>query len=130
MSGNGSRCAAACLHFEKLWTADELRFMTRAGVKRYTLRERTGGGAFRFEAEIGRPVFDSASIPMLTPEPLAEVRDYTLALADGETVAVTALQMCNPNCCAFVEEFERTDWRRSEERRVGKECRSRWSPYH
>src|SRR5256712_7517447 len=27
---------------------------------------------------------------------------------------------------------EETDWipRRSEERRVGKECRSRWSPYH
>ena len=22
------------------------------------------------------------------------------------------------------------DFRRSEERRVGKECRSRWSPYH
>ena len=22
------------------------------------------------------------------------------------------------------------DWKRSEERRVGKECRSRWSPYH
>ena len=22
------------------------------------------------------------------------------------------------------------DWGRSEERRVGKECRSRWSPYH
>src|ERR1043166_5741767 len=22
------------------------------------------------------------------------------------------------------------DWHRSEERRVGKECRSRWSPYH
>ena len=49
---------------------------------------------------------------MLTPEPLAEVRDYTLALADGETVAVTALQMCNPNCCVFVEDFGRTDWRR------------------
>ena len=25
---------------------------------------------------------------------------------------------------------ERTDYYRSEERRVGKECRSRWSPYH
>ena len=25
---------------------------------------------------------------------------------------------------------ERFDTRRSEERRVGKECRSRWSPYH
>ena len=23
-----------------------------------------------------------------------------------------------------------TDYNRSEERRVGKECRSRWSPYH
>ena len=22
------------------------------------------------------------------------------------------------------------NWKRSEERRVGKECRSRWSPYH
>src|SRR5258708_14289507 len=29
--------------------------------------------------------------------------------------------------------FEKASWRvsvRSEERRVGKECRSRWSPYH
>ena len=33
------------------------------------------------------------------------------------------------------EDFEEDIWRgleqkRSEERRVGKECRSRWSPYH
>ena len=27
-------------------------------------------------------------------------------------------------------ELENADWTRSEERRVGKECRSRWSPYH
>ena len=27
-------------------------------------------------------------------------------------------------------EFMIEDMRRSEERRVGKECRSRWSPYH
>ena len=26
--------------------------------------------------------------------------------------------------------FERKVFQRSEERRVGKECRSRWSPYH
>ena len=25
---------------------------------------------------------------------------------------------------------EKSEWKRSEERRVGKECRSRWSPYH
>ena len=112
MSGNGSRCAASYLHFEGLWTAEELRFQTRAGVKRYVLRGRLGEGCFRFEAEIGRPRFDSASVPILTPEPLAEVRDHQLALAGGERVAVTALQMCNPNCCVFVEDFDGTDWRR------------------
>src|SRR5215213_11501188 len=73
MSGNGSRCAAAYLHFGGLWAADELRFTTRAGIKRYTLRGRPAPGAFRFEAEIGRPRFDSASGPVLTAEPLAEV---------------------------------------------------------
>ena len=30
--------------------------------------------------------------------------------------------------CAEIDEAARS--RRSEERRVGKECRSRWSPYH
>jgi diaminopimelate epimerase len=112
MSGNGSRCAASYLHFEGLWSGDELRFETRAGVKLYTRRGRAGARSFRFEAEIGRPRFDSASIPMLTPAPLEEVRDYALALPGGETLSVTALQMCNPNCCAFVEDLDATDWRR------------------
>jgi diaminopimelate epimerase len=111
MSGNGSRCAAAYLHFAGLWANEELRFRTRAGVKRFRLRGHTGG-SFRFEAEIGRPRFDSASVPMLAPEPLAQVRDYPLDLGGGGRVAVTALQMCNPNCCVFVEDFEGTDWRR------------------
>ena len=29
-----------------------------------------------------------------------------------------------------IAELERRGYERSEERRVGKECRSRWSPYH
>src|SRR3989441_12928918 len=35
--------------------------------------------------------------------------------------------------CEYVGRLVKIDWRarkRSEERRVGKECRSRWSPYH
>ncbi|HEX8352361.1 MAG TPA: diaminopimelate epimerase [Pyrinomonadaceae bacterium] len=112
MSGNGSRCAVAYVHFQGLWSEEVLRFATRAGVKRYSLRGRPAPGIFRFEAEIGRPLFDSASVPVLTSQPLAEVRDYPLALEGGETVRVTALQMCNPNCCAFVDDLERADWRR------------------
>src|SRR5256885_3125593 len=30
----------------------------------------------------------------------------------------------------YAEVFEQLEAQRSEERRVGKECRSRWSPYH
>ncbi|HEX8472625.1 MAG TPA: diaminopimelate epimerase [Pyrinomonadaceae bacterium] len=112
MSGNGTRCAAAYLHFEKQWSQEELQLATRAGVKLYRLRGVLGEGRFRFEAEIGKPLFETASIPMLTGEPLPAVRNYPLELDGGETVAVTALQMCNPNCCIFVDDFASVDWRR------------------
>jgi diaminopimelate epimerase len=48
---------------------------------------------------------------MQTPSPLEEVKDFQLALPDGGSLKVTALQMCNPNCCAFVEDFDAVDWR-------------------
>ena len=34
---------------------------------------------------------------------------------------------CTKQACGFSERYPQF---RSEERRVGKECRSRWSPYH
>src|SRR5689334_23687091 len=40
----------------------------------------------------------------------------------------TRLVSAGPQPARTTAEEERTD--RSEERRVGKECRSRWSPYH
>ena len=52
--------------------------------------------------------------------------DCNLSLLDGKTIAIIgygsqghahALNLKDSGC-------------RSEERRVGKECRSRWSPYH
>ena len=42
--------------------------------------------------------------------------DYDVLVADGEAAANAGKPI--------------TDVIRSEERRVGKECRSRWSPYH
>lgn len=110
MSGNGTRCAAAYLYYNGLWSADELRLGTRAGVKLYRLRGRYGARRFRFEAEIGRPAFESAAIPMRTDEPREVVVDYPLDVGERK-VEVTALQMCNPNCCLFVEDFARVDWR-------------------
>ena len=110
LSGNGTRCAAAYLYYKKLWTAQELRLNTRAGIKLYTLREQTGGGRYVFDSELGQPKFDSNSIPMTTREPLRKVIDYELDV-NGELFPVTALQMGNPNCCIFVDDFDALDWR-------------------
>ena len=113
MSGNGSRSAVAALYFEGLWSDEQLRLQTRAGVKTYRLLETDGRGRFRFAAEIGRPLFASASVPMLTGGAVLErVIDYPLDLGGGETVRITALQMCNPNVCVIVDDFGRADWQR------------------
>jgi diaminopimelate epimerase len=111
LSGNGTRCAAAYLHYKQLWTAKELRLSTRAGIKLYTLLEDDGRGRYVFDSELGRPKFDPASIPMLTRGSLEKVIDYELVVA-GESLRVTALQMGNPNCCLFVKDFAEIDWRR------------------
>jgi len=114
MSGNGSRSAASFLYFQNLWQHKELRLATKAGVKLYRLLCREGRGRFRFAAEIGRPAFDSATIPMLTGDSSGreEVVDFPLQLETGEIIRLTALEMCNPNACVFVDDFENLDWRR------------------
>jgi diaminopimelate epimerase len=111
LSGNGTRCAAAYLYYKKLWADAELRLSTRAGIKLYTLREQAKPGRYVFDSELGQPKFDSASIPMRTERPLDKVIDYELEVA-GESFAVTALQMGNPNCCIFVDDFAALDWRK------------------
>ena len=111
LSGNGTRCAASYLYYRQLWSNDRLRLNTRAGVKLYTLREHKPPGHYVFESELGQPKFDSASIPMLTNAPRERVVDYDLNV-DGEVFKVTALQMGNPKCCLFVDDFDQLDWRR------------------
>ncbi|HEX8177506.1 MAG TPA: diaminopimelate epimerase [Pyrinomonadaceae bacterium] len=111
LSGNGTRCAVAFLYHEGLWDKEALRLSTRSGVKLYRLREELGRGHYWFESELGKPRFDSASIPMLTDEPQERVMDYPLVV-EGERFPVTALHMGNPNCSIFVEDFGQVDWRR------------------
>ncbi|HYY59363.1 MAG TPA: diaminopimelate epimerase [Pyrinomonadaceae bacterium] len=112
LSGNGTRCAAAYLHYTGLWSRAELRLKTLAGVKLYRLRERTGDGHYWFDSELGQPRFDSASIPMLADTALERVVSYPLVV-DGETWPITALSIGNPHCLIFVRDFEAVDWRRA-----------------
>ena len=111
LSGNGTRCAVAYLYYKGVWTKDELRLSTRTGLKRYFLRGRPAPGKFLFESELGEPKFDTKSIPMSIAPPRDEVIRYPLPV-DGEPVMITAMQMGNPNCCIFVDDFEALNWRK------------------
>lgn len=111
MSGNGTRCAAAYLYYQQLWSAPELLLTTRAGIKRYLIRDQSQPGKYVFDSELGQPKFDPASIPMSVDGALEQVVDYELEV-DGAKFPVTALQMGNPNCCIFVDDFDSLDWRR------------------
>jgi diaminopimelate epimerase len=111
MSGNGTRCAVSYIFFHRLWSTNLVRLQTRNGIKRYTLLERNREGSFLFKSELGQPRLDSPSIPMTINPALDQVIDFPLNVA-GETLKVTALQMGNPNCCVFVEDFKAIDWRR------------------
>jgi len=109
LSGNGTRCAVAYLYYKGLWSNDQLRLSTRTGLKRYFPRG-CQAGKFLFESELGQPKFDTASIPMSTTPPLDRVINYPLPV-NGERFPVTAMQMGNPNCCIFVDDFDALDWR-------------------
>jgi len=111
LSGNGTRCAVAYLYYSGLWSKDELRLSTKTGLKRYFPRGQIGPGKFLFESELGQPKFDSPSIPMAIAPPLDQVIGYVLPV-DGKPVVVTAMQMGNPNCCIFVDDFDALNWRR------------------
>ncbi len=111
LSGNGTRCAVAYLYYKELWSKDELRLSTRTGLKRYFLRGRPAPGKFLFESELGRPKFDSQSIPMSIRPALEQVIRYPLPV-NGEPVPITAMQMGNPNCCIFVDDFDALNWRK------------------
>ena len=54
----------------------------------------------------------------IVPDAIEQRMEIQEGSTDAETLTVYAGRSCYES------------WSRSEERRVGKECRSRWSPYH
>jgi diaminopimelate epimerase len=111
ISGNGTRCAAAYLHYTGLWSETELRLGTPAGIKLYRLRETERAGHYWFDSELGQPRFDSASVPMVTDGAVERVISYPLKV-EGQSWPITALNIGNPHCLIFTEDFTSLDWRR------------------
>src|SRR2546428_12448982 len=61
---------------------------------------------------------------------LVEPAMHALAEKDGVSTESWVLELDEVSTVGDVEMLRRAVRLRSEERRVGKECRSRWSPYH
>src|SRR5687767_15639377 len=81
----------------------------------------TVGGAVFLD---GLPKIRKATIAIAASPPRAQGVKFAGRAIDGTTGAMTCRLCC---------EYAAPTWSpscRSEERRVGKECRSRWSPYH
>jgi diaminopimelate epimerase len=94
ISGNGTRCAAAVLIHTGRASGD-VTILTGAGPKRLRLLERDGL-RFRFEMDMGRPVFHEHQIRCLLP------------LSSGPR-EVAILDVGNPQCVVFVDAFP-LDW--------------------
>jgi diaminopimelate epimerase len=94
ISGNGTRCAAALL-VDSGRAADALTITTGAGPKQLRLIERAGH-RYVFEMDMGRPVFHEHQVHFLLP------------LKNGAR-EVTILDVGNPQCAVFVDQFP-ADW--------------------
>ena len=92
-------------------------------------RASAGPGGFSSEQPAGTPFKHQSNWePTVAADP--DHADLVYQLTTG----INAHQ-CAPGCPGTSVLFRKstdggTTWGRSEERRVGKECRSRWSPYH
>ena len=79
-------------------------------------------------AMLEQAVAENASdIFLVAGRPLSLRKNGVLSMENEE-------RLLPDDTAAFLKEIyelaDNRDMRRSEERRVGKECRSRWSPYH
>ena len=94
-SGNGTRCAVAYLYYKEQYSAKNLKLETKSGIKNYELIGREDN-TFWFLAELGKP---------------SAITNYELRITNEEIQVVT-LDVGNPVCVIFVEDFNALDWRK------------------
>ena len=88
--------------------------------------QRTGWGKSAVYFIATRMLRDRGHGPTLLVSPLIALMDNQVRAADRMGLRAAVVNSTNRDDWDTIrEQFER-----SEERRVGKECRSRWSPYH
>src|SRR5260370_36259823 len=77
ISGNGTRCLAAYLHFAGIHTGPHIEIATAAGLRRGKLLSQEGT-RYEFELEMGAPRLSSAEIPINLDRDYERVVAYPL----------------------------------------------------
>ena len=109
LSGNALRCAAAWVSARLPKLPERVRFDTRVGLRDLYFVARDFN-RWVFRAEVGKPRFRAADVPFAPPRPVKEpIQDFALPVGDV-TVPVTVLNMGNPQCILFADDWEALNW--------------------
>ena len=120
--------AAAYDSLCNVWTCDiAASQFPEIGKQRYEVAYKLGGKQFWDGS--GWITVESATTCGLTPAPQPDPPRYVVTTINGYGATEPDGDVRIPKLF-FGTESPITTEGRSEERRVGKECRSRWSPYH
>lgn len=118
ISGNGLRCAAACLYHQKKIDSPHIVFFTTAGKRECKLIERKKS-LFLIRIEMGIPRLSSKDIPFDDGSLHEKIIDYPLSI-NQKIYPITALSLGNPHCAIFVDRFPaRIEWHQ-----IGREIES------
>lgn len=118
ISGNGLRCAAASLYYQKKIDSPQIIFLTTAGHRECKLIERKKN-LFVIRIEMGIPRLRSKDIPFDDGSSYEKIIDYPLSI-NQKIYPITVLSLGNPHCTIFVDRFPaRIEWHQ-----IGREIES------
>lgn len=118
ISGNGLRCAAASLYYQKKFDSPQIIFLTTAGHRECKLIERKKN-LFVIRIEMGIPRLRSKDIPFDDGSSYEKIIDYPLSI-NQKIYPITVLSLGNPHCTIFVDRFPaRIEWHQ-----IGREIES------
>jgi len=118
ISGNGLRCAAAYLYFQKKIDSPQIFFQTTAGSRECNLTEKKNS-LFQVKIEMGVPHLTSKDIPFDNGSYHEKIIDYPLSI-NRKVYPITVVSLGNPHCAVFVDRFPaRIEWHQ-----IGREIES------
>lgn len=109
VSGNGLRCAAAALYYQKKIDSPSIVFSTTAGERVCDLIE-WEKNLFLLKIDMGKPRLKSEEIPFDDGTSHNKIIDYPLSI-NQKIYPITVVSLGNPHCSIFVERFpSRLEW--------------------